>query len=255
MSNVKYQSRVLEYTPSGRSFTLTYFGSQSEMEELQEYEVPAAQLPNDGRWILESSRISQESPEIWICEFRYTSGENGDFVEPPPPAWGKKSATLSGSMLSLPLESAAGYLTCWNYYLCAAPGNTIPSWWKTATDCILSEADAKKYMWVKNVAEVPTVDGVRWVILAKPEFPGVESIDKAVYSVTETARHRSAKNAGKDVQNKLNNISKPDNDFNIKGGDWKCDDAQVSWNGKYWLATLTWTHSPTGWNKEMYKEK
>ena len=107
----------------------------------------------------------------------------------------------------------------------------------------------------KNVSEVPTIDGKRWVILKKPKYPGVESIDKTVYSVTETVRHRSAKSAGRDVQNKLNNIAKPDNDFDIKDGDWKCDDAQVFWNGKYWLATLTWTNSPTGWNKEMYKEK
>ena len=256
MSNgVKYQSRVLEYTPDGRTFTLTYFGSQADMESRQEEEVPAAELPRDNKWRLRSSRVSQESPEIWICEFQYTTGEDGNYVEPPSPAWGKKSATLSGSMLSLPLESAAEYRTCWNYYLCAAPGNTTPSWWEKATDCILSPADAKKFAWIKTVSEVPTVDGVRWVILKKPKFPGVESIDKAVYSVTETARHRSAKSAGRDVQNKLNNIAKPDNDFEIKDGDWKCDDAQVFWNGKYWLATLTWTNSPTGWNKEMYKEK
>lgn len=255
MSNgVKYQSRVLEYTPDGRTFTLTYFGTQADMESRQEAEVPAAELPKDNKWRLRSSRVSQESPEIWICEFQYTTGEDGNYVEPPSPAWGKKSATLSGSMLNLPLESAKRYRTCWNYYLAAAPGSGVPAWWESAKDCIMSEADAKKYMWIKNVSEVPTIDGKRWVILKEPKYPGVESIDKTVYSVTETVRHRSAKSAGRDVQNKLNNIAKPDNDFDIKGGDWKCDDAQVSWNGKYWLATLTWTNSPSGWNKEMYED-
>lgn len=253
MSNVKYQSRVLEYTPDGRTFTLTYFGTRAEMETQQEAEVPASQLPKDNKWTLASSRVSQDSPEVWICEFRYTTGEDGNYVEAPSPAWGKKSATLSGSMLSLPLEAADGYRACWNYYLCAAPGTPVPSWWGTAEDCILSGENIKKYMWVKTVGEVPTVDGTHWIILKAPEFPGVDSVDKAVYSVTETARHRSAKSAGKDVANKLNKIAKPDNDFGIKGGDWKCDDAQVSWNGKYWLSTLTWTHSPTGWNKELYE--
>ena len=61
--------------------------------------------------------------------------------------------------------------------------------------------------------------------------------------------------AGKMVANTLNKIGKPDNDFNIKGGDWKCDDASVSYTGSYWLATLTWTLSGNdeGWDKDLYK--
>ena len=76
------------------------------------------------------------------------------------------------------------------------------------------------------------------------------------YSITETAKFRSARSAGRMVAGKLNQIGRPEEDFGMtpSGYNWKCDDATVSWNGKYWLATLTWTRSGNnkGWDTDFY---
>ena len=56
------------------------------------------------------------------------------------------------------------------------------------------------------------------------------------------------------VAGKLNQIGRPEEDFGMtpSGYNWKCDNATVSWNGKYWLATLTWTRSGNnkGWDPD-----
>ena len=253
MSIIKYQSRVRERTGDGTTVSLVYQGSHEEMHAMQ-----AAHSINesseDGR--LKSIRIYQESPQIWNCELRYESDANGDYMNAPDTSYGKKSAQLKGSMLSMPLETHADYHTNWNYYLAAAPGVTaVPSWWAAATDTTIGDSDAQKYRWIKNPSECPADKKGMWRTLKDPVMPGVESYDIATYSVTESARFRNAKAAGSMVAGNLNKIGTPSESFGIRGGNWKCDDASVSWTGKYWLATLTWTKSgdSSGWNSKLYK--
>ena len=92
--------------------------------------------------------------------------------------------------------------------------------------------------------------------MKEPKKPGRNTYDLATYSVTETAKFTSPEAAGRMVANKLNRIGKPDEDFGITGGDWKCDDATVSYHDRAWFATLTWTRSgdADGWDKEIYKQ-
>ena len=80
------------------------------------------------------------------------------------------------------------------------------------------------------------------------------SFDTAVYTVTETARFRTASAAGAMVAQKLNRIGTPSQTFGNSNGNWKCEDAEVSWNGKYWLAKLAWTRSGSddGWDEDLY---
>lgn len=132
--------------------------------------------------------------------------------------------------------------------------NSVPAWWASARDTVLSHSDSQSYAWIKTPGELPNDQKGRWHILRGPVKPGYESYDIATYSVTETARFRSAATAGKMVANKLNKIGSPENDFGISDGNWKCDDATVSFNGSDWLATLTWTLSGNslGWDKELY---
>ena len=58
------------------------------------------------------------------------------------------------------------------------------------------------------------------------------------------------------VAGKLNQLGKPDEDFGLtpSGYNWKCDSAEISYNGKCWLATLTWTRSGNnkGWDPDIY---
>ena len=252
MASIKYQSRTQERGENETVYTLVYQGKREAMEALQD-EYPIGSRNDHGELV--TNRLYQGDGPIWCVELKWRASWDGDSVEPPAKAWGAKSATLQGSMLSMPLESKKGYLACWNHYLAGAPGAELPMWWDTATDTVLDDAQAKKYAWIKSVGETPVVDGVKWHILAQPEKPGVEGYDIAVYSVTETAKFRSAKQAGQMVANVLNKIGSPNNNFGISGGNWKCDDATVSWDGKRWLATLTWTRSgdESGWDTDLYE--
>ena len=253
MSIVKYQSRVKERNGDGRISTIVYQGTREEVLAIQA-EHAIDELGDDGR--LKSNRVYQESPNIWACDMRYEADANGEFANAPDTAYGKKSATLKGAMLSMPLETHPDYRTNWNYFLAAAPGTSaVPSWWETAKDTTLSDADAQKYRWVKSASECPLDKKGLWRTIKKPEMPGVDSYDVATYSITESARFGSARSAGAFVANQLNKVKAPSETFGISGGNWKCDDASVSWSGKYWLATLTWTRSGDngGWNKKLYK--
>jgi hypothetical protein len=31
-----------------------------------------------------------------------------------------------------------------------------------------------------------------------------------------------------------------------------CEGGSISFNGKYWLASVTYAHSPVGWDKDLY---
>lgn len=252
---IKLASRVAEKTSTGITTTIVWTGTKDDMVS-KSYEQTVGSVTGDGK--LRSCRVYQESPLIWCCERKYSTDADGETKEGPETTYGKKSAQLKGSMLSMQLECHKNYLTCWNHYLMAAPGtDTVPAWWKTATDAVLSNADSQKYAWVKTLGETPVDKNGRWHCLKDPLKPGTDSYDLAVYSVTETARFRSARAAGRMVANTLNKIDEPNETFGIKGGNWKCDDASVFYDGEDWFATLTWTLSGNskGWDDELYSDK
>lgn len=250
---VKLGSRNKERNDSGISSSVTMTGAKEEIETLYAGLFPGMSTEN-GK--VSAVRMFQESPLIWACEIRYASDFDGNDTSEPNTAYGQKSAQLSGSMLSLPLEAHPKYRTCWNYYLVAAPGtSSVPSWWATAREDGISGNDADKYAWVKELASAPVdKSGKRYRRLKSPLKPGVDSFDVAVYSITETVRCRSCNAAGALVANKLNKVGQPTYSLGIIGGDWKCDNANVFWGGKAWFATLTWTRSGNskGWDKDLY---
>ena len=250
---IKYNSRRTERTDRGLSTTVCWAGSRSEIETFAAAERPGAA----GEYgTLESVLVSQDAGGTWCCERRYLADQNGELpAVKPSTEYGKKSASLRGSMLSMPLESNPEYLTCWDHYLAAAPGVTaIPEWWETAKDPIIVEN--QKYAWIKSLGETPVTSGAKWKILKKPVKPGLSNYDLAVYSVTETARFRTPEAAGRMVAGNLNRIGSPEETFGITGGDWKCDDATVSYRDGAWFATLTWTRSGNdkGWDKDLYNQ-
>ncbi len=249
---VKHQSRVMSQNGEGLVTTIVYQGEQSEIQALQA-DLSIDESSEYGR--LRATRLYQESPKIWCCELQYETNASGEYATPPAKAYGKKTAQLRGSMLSLPLESHKDYKTNWNHYLAAAPGITaIPAWWATAKDTVISNTDAQKYRWVSSPGECPSDRQGLWRTVKDPAKPGVNSYDVATYTIQETARFSSARAAGKMIANTLNKIGTPCEVFGISSGDWKCDSADVSWSGKYWLATLSWTRSgdDKGWDKQLY---
>ena len=251
--NIKFSSRQIEKTSGGITTVIAWIGTFDEMTT--EANKEAAGVINATYGELQSVRIFQESPKIWCCEKKYSTDTNGNSTsDKPHTVYGKKSATLKGSMLSMPIESHPKYKTCWNHFLAVAPGaSSSPSWWKSATDTLLSSSDAQKYAWIKSPGETPVDAKGRWSIV-KPLKAGVETYDVAVYSVTETAKHSSSSAAGNAVAGKLNKIGSPETSFGISGGNWKCDDASVFYDGKDWFSTVTWTLSgnSSGWDNDLY---
>jgi len=258
MISVKFNSRRSEHTENGNVTTVSWIGTKEEITEFSREEIPGQASNSDGT--LDSVSVYQEGPNIWVCERRYTTDPDGNSFEKPNQVYGKKSAQLSCSMLSLPIEGKKGYRKKWNYYLMAAPGvSAVPGWWETATydSSELVGADAQKYAWCKSLSEAPVDSKGRWQKLKSPQKPGVDSYDLATYSITETAKFKSARAAGRMIGNIINQIGKPTEDFGMtpSGYNWKCDGASVSYNGKAWYATITWTRSGDnkGWDTDLYQ--
>ncbi len=252
---VKFNSRQTERNENEIITTVCWTGTQEEILTFSQAERPGAST-DDGK--LKSSRVYQESPNIWVCEKKYVTDLDGEPQEKPNVEYGKKSAQLHGAMLSIPIEKLPNYRRKWNYYLTAKPGVTaIPAWWDTADyQTIMTSADSQKYRWVKSLAEAPSDSSGYWRPVKNPLKPGEDNVDVATYTITETGKFRSAKAAGRMVANQLNKIGKPDEDFGLTppGYNWKCDNATVSYNGKAWFATLTWTRSGNnkGWDTDLY---
>ena len=60
---------------------------------------------------------------------------------------------------------------------------------------------------------------------------------------------------GNAISKKINTITSPENTFGISGGNWKLDEVNVIFNGKYWVANSVFTRSgdEKGWDTEIYK--
>ena len=229
-----------------------------------------------GKGALSSFTRSQKGGNLWQVELEYEiefdeSGNSEDQGN------GPQQSTLDGTMLSLPIEHNPNYKTNWNYYLIGLGENakTIPSFWSTATDTFIdpTSEDFKKYRWIKSLSEIPTEKDYEtnqyWQICqevnengekgltAKPKKPGVESYDRAVYTITETSRYSSKEKAGWAVSTALNTIvdSPPLGDFGINAFcNWKVDSANIYHDGKKWCSRVVYTLSgdSLGWDTELY---
>lgn len=254
MAIIKHTSRIKEITKSGSKNEIIYTGTLDEMKEIQA--MNAYGVVNEVIGKVTSSRMYQAASKWWECQVVAELVNGDDAATSPDTAYGKKSAQLTGSMLQMPLATHPDYLANWDHYLFAAPGiNTVPNFWKTAKFTGLPDAEAQKYAWGKSPADAPVTNGKRWHAIKDPEMPGVESYDKAVYTLVISARFGSFATAVNMIEGELNRVrSSPGISTGISGGDWKCDGATVQWHEKYWLATLTWTRSgdAKGWNKLLY---
>ena len=260
MPRVKFQSREVERSEAATVYAITYFGSKSEMDALAaEHYIGESGGTEYGNARISAINVRQASPDNWECEFRYEANADGVFVQAPERGYGVKLTTLHGAVLSRPLECHPDYLAKWNHYLFAAPGVTPDSgdwlWHDTATDALIDAEDVRKFAWGKSLSDCPTnPDGTRWTAVAEPTKKGIDSYDIATYTITETIRCASRSTAGSQIAGKLNKIGSPGTTLGITGGNWKCDDAEVSWNGRCWIARLTWTRSgdDDGWDTDLY---
>ena len=247
MEKLMYQDFSAEYTADGEQLSYVYRGTRSEMEELaSEHRVGEAE--EAGR--LKMLRISPHEGPVWKCELQYEAANDWQSVAAPDRSWGKRSCQLRGSMRSRPLAAHPRYRANWDHFLASCGNTALPAWWESAANTAVPDSDAETYRWCKAPGELPST--ASWRILRTPSKPGVTSFTSAAYSITETARFRSAQSAGNMVSSVLNRIGAPSSTFGIRGGNWKCDDAAVAWNGSFWLARLTWTHCAESWDDDLY---
>ena len=252
---IEHTSRKRDYSSEGKQHTYTVLGDCDTIFALQEGTYAIGKRIA-GMGIVKNTSLSQKGGKIWALEI--TCNENGgdeNDVEEPDTSWGVRSASLDGSMLSVPLETTEGYRTQWDHYLFAHPDiDDLPDWWETATDPILDKDQSRCYAWGLSINDLPVINDRKWKILKNPTKPGTNSRDVGVYTVTETARFKTSYDAGQMVDGMLNKIGSPYVTFGISGGNWKCDHASVSWQNGYWLATLTWTRSGNdkGWDRDLY---
>lgn len=256
MIKIKFGYPKYKWTTQGRSVTVVYFSTDGKEMLAKMNENPPGTMNEYGTLI----SISLEPvSRIWELELNYSSDASGSGVEPPDTSFGKKSARLEGSMLSMPLESSPKYLVNWNYYLAAAPGVTgVPAWWATAKKLEeMPAASADAYMWLKSPAELPVNrNNQRWHILKECTKPGVESRDVATYTMSESASYRSFVAAIQAAGDKLNHIVTPMVSMPYKGN-WKCDSASVQWNGKRWIGSYSYSLSgdTAGWDTDLYAKE
>ena len=270
-----YQGKTVERNTNGITTTETYSGSKTDCETWANGKTIGATYTGLGR--LESISISQYSGSIYTVTAKYQNANGtsagGSSVTPPDYAFGQYSASMDGSMISTPLEihkNASGqydYLSNWNHFLIAKypVGGTVPTtpaWWSTlGADSTTGEispipaADQTTYQWSEN-GSLPVEDGYVWIVLENPTMPGYQCYDRALFTQTESIRFKSYLAACNAVSSKLNKIGTPTyNNYGsyFQANKWKCDRATIQWTGEYWLATLTWTYSPDGWNTTLYQ--
>ena len=92
-----------------------------------------------------------------------------------------------------------------------------------------------------------------WIIMQDKTKPGVETYDYPVYEITESSRYSNKNKAGWAVQHRAGRISSPTlGTFGISYGNWLCEGATISYDGKDWVSTCTYVHSPDGWDTDLY---
>lgn len=130
----------------------------------------------------------------------------------------------------------------------------VPYWWQTSKDLNCPN----EWKWVKSPSELPetNADGKRWKVYKRPTKEGIDYYQVPTYELTESSKHNSQKQAGWATAKKAGKIAVPKNgDFSIVknyGGNWLCEGASISFDGKFWIANCTYVWSPDGWDKDLY---
>ena len=284
MLSIKHATRQINKEQKQESVSITWQGTKPEVEAY----LATLTLGNwyDGLGQFTSSRISQEAGPIWLLELFYvvTYDDNGEIANDDDEVSGPNTQTLQAHTMSMPLETAPGYLTRWNHFLVGKYWvdtqnvvhdytTVVPAWWATATNTYMAPTDAVHYMWVKSLDSVPVPEtdedgNVKsyWCVVkdpnnnvaCKPVKVGVETYDKAFYVITEVGEHRSKTKAGWATAELINTVVRSPllGDFGVtpSGYDWKVDSIDIAYDGRRWRASRTYTRSgdALGWDPDLY---
>lgn len=254
----KYQGREQSKSRDEHTYREVWYGTEAEVDA--KIATLVIGVLDAVKGYLHSWSKSQASPAIWELEINYRvtfaqdTESNEEADDPATETTSNKTYSLSVRNIQMPVENHASYKACWNHYLVGLGSASLPAWWSTATNTLLSPTNRQRYMWVDSISEIPvdmTAEGQYWVILAMPTKPGVSCYDMACFVVTESARYKTSSAAGNHVSKNINTVRVPPHTFGITGGEWKCDEGAVSHDGKRWIATQTWTHA-AHWDTDIY---
>ena len=241
-------------------------------------------------------KMTQDEGPFWNVTIIWSIDPAGPNQTAGHSQYGPNYSTLSMNMLSLPLESHKDYLCCWNHNLYATRSyNEMNSSTQAAAQSILKNAGIDDgeiddkitntqyeynysnmkaanssttfFCWGKSPSDCPTIDHELnsafegdWILLKWMAKPGVDHFSYPTYTLTERSRHYTRNNAGWVMTKKAGKISMPTyGDFGITksiSGNWLCEGGDISYDGKYWIATRNFTHSPdvllSGWDPDLY---
>lgn len=251
MLNYAYQGKEISRDKDQYQYKQTLYGSLSEIDSYIATLTIGTRYQDKG--ILRSWTKTQKQASLWQVEVVYSISYSSNWSDDDQTVVGKKSAQLSVRNIQIPLQQHPEYRTIWNHYLIANNGN-CPSWITDKTDTLLTTADRANYQWVKSIGEVPVdpdSQGRYWEIVAKPSKAGVEYYDMACFVVTISAKYKTASSAGGAISKNINKIASPSQDFGLSG-QWKLDQASVSYDGKHWIASSTYTRAIDEWDKDLY---
>jgi hypothetical protein len=154
--------------------------------------------------------------------------------------------------LQKPLEFHEDYRMKWNYHLAMANGTTTHSGYDAATTPKLSAADGKIKKWVKESSEYL----VDWAILDgfEKKKPGVESFILPSPVVREFKRFVTAGSAFNEVlARSVGFVYNNTNVITISDMYWMVMTNNLSFDGMFWLATVTYQGSDY-WDVDLYGE-
>ncbi len=141
--------------------------------------------------------------------------------------------------VDVPLSQHPNYRTKWDYCLAVkltAGTLTVPSWWSSATDTVLS---TDNYRWLKPGDSVP--DG--FVVIAAETKPGQTTYRRGVTIVHYVKRSRSKTRLERDCSKDYKRTPPPD-DFGVSGV-WLRGGSSITYNGKCWELAVDYTNSKT----------
>lgn len=249
IKNYQGFKKTVEKTAS--SIQETYIGFKDKCETFMGG-FSAGQI-TEGLGKLISIDFEQVEGPYWKVVLNWSTEKDEDGNDNPG-GYGQKASTLSIRMLSLPIEKAKGYNVGWNYNLFGTENASLPVPWEVTSSLVIPDEYKQNYQWSKNST---LSDG--WTMLCEMYKPGVETYDYPIYELTEHSRHNGQTSAGNAVIKKSGKIATPEyGDFGIVnklGGDWLCEGGSISFNGEDWIASLTYAHSPDGWDKDLYSEE
>ena len=253
MLKLKHKSVVRSTNSGGTSYRETYYGTREEVEN-RSAELTIGDQDESGEYELVSWRTRQVGGPVYEIELAWEDPNSGSNLQFLIGRHGPKEHMLDVTVMSVPLERHSDYRTNWNYCLAAKGTDTVPAWWPTATDPVLTAEQRTNYRWVKTPQAVVSL-GESWHLLKMPVMNS-ETWLMPSYTITEYSRHSSLRDASWATAACAGKIGTPAlGDFGVGAANWLNLGGQIHPDGRRYVAKVIYKASPdpAGWSSILYE--